>query len=39
MDRDPNVFDQLSVILHDWFAIVDGLAEAHRKRPLSTASR
>ena len=38
MDRDPNVFDRLCLIFPDWSAIVDGLAEAHRKRPLNRRS-
>jgi hypothetical protein len=35
MDRDPGAFDRLCVIYPDWEKIVDGLAEAHRKRPLN----
>jgi len=38
MDRDPNVFDRLCLIFTDWSAIVDGLAEACRKRPLNRTS-
>ena len=38
MDRDPNVFDRLCLIYPDWGAIVDSLAEAHRKRPLNRTS-
>jgi hypothetical protein len=38
MDRDPNVFDRLCVICPDWGAIVDSVAEAHRKRPLNRTS-
>jgi hypothetical protein len=38
MDRDPDVFDQLCLIFPDWSGIVDGLAEAHRKRPLNKRS-
>ena len=35
MDRDPNVFDRLCLIYPDWTAIVDGLVEADRKRPVN----
>jgi len=35
MDRDLNVFDQLCLNYPEWGAIVDGLAEAHRRRPLN----
>jgi hypothetical protein len=38
MDRDPNVFDRLCVIYPDWGSIVDGLAEAARRRPLNRRS-
>ena len=38
MDRDPNVFDRLCLIYPDWGAIVDGIAEAHRKRPFNKTS-
>lgn len=34
MDRDPHVFDQLCVTFPDWPAIVGGLVEADRKRPV-----
>jgi hypothetical protein len=34
MDRDPNVFDQLCAMYPDWDDIVDGIAEAHRQRPV-----
>ena len=35
MDRDPNAFDELCVMYPDWFDIVDGLGEAHRRRPVN----
>ena len=38
MDRDHNVFDRLCLIYPDWGAIVDGIAEAHRKRPFNKTS-
>jgi hypothetical protein len=38
MDRDTRVFDELCSIYPDWDAIVDDLAEAHRKRPLKKSS-
>jgi hypothetical protein len=38
MDRDPNVFDQLCVMYPDWYNIVDGLGEAHLKRPIKKTS-
>ena len=38
MDRDPNVFDRVCLIYPDWGAIVDGIAEAHRKRPFNKTS-